>query len=164
MEIRYEKHYLPTRILSHPLLFISGFLLRPLTRQGMDNLVVSVIFKQILNPGPIMTIAIIGIILIIAVWVIYKRRLEDNLEAYLNIIGTVFIAAALKMQLALEYATKGIKPTFHFDVYELESFLFCVIAGIFLMFNIFYGAYGWDELEWERREKRREERHRHLWN
>jgi hypothetical protein len=162
--IRYEKGYLLIKYTSHPLLFIGSFLLLQLWEVPGNDLSVSYIIKHIANPGPIMTIAMLGIIIVIATWIKFKRRLETRLEGYLNILAIALILAAVKMQVVIESRAKGVSISFFADVSDYLKFFFGVFGGLFLVFNVFYRAYGWDELEWERREKRREEELRHLWN
>jgi hypothetical protein len=164
MKTRKEKEYLLTRYLGHPLLFTGSFLLLQLSNTPKADRNISYIKKQVVNPGPIMAIAILGIIVILGTWIKYKRRMENKWEAYLNIIGAVLITAAIKIQQVIDYRAKGPRISFFGEVSDYVNFFLAVFAGFFLLFNIFYRVYGWDELEWERREKRREERYRHLWN
>jgi hypothetical protein len=163
-EIRYEKHYVPIRYISHPLLFIGSFLLLQLSKVPMKDLNIGYIIKHIVNPGPIMTIGILGIIIAIATWIIFKRRLETRLEGYLNIMASALIVVTVRMQVEIEARIEGDGISIFTDPSDYFRFFSAVFGGLFLVFNVFYRAYGWDELEWERREKRREERLKHLWN
>lgn len=154
MEIKHKQYYGLSRVASHPLILIISFLTLPLKGEGIDGWVFYPVAQGIVTGHLNSILSTIGIVLILLSWIIYRRRLEFQLERYMNLIGNLCITI-FGVLLSNPARMDVIDHLVRFGIPFILFNLFVLTQIVHLFFNIVCHAYGWDELESERRINRK---------
>jgi hypothetical protein len=149
VEVKHRELYLICRILSHPLILISNFLIFPVSSIMPDGWVINYFIHRIINQDPIAGLPLAGIILILVSWVIFKRKVLTWMESAINIIGLICLYIFVKQLHGLEPRLTQTYPQ-EVPMMGMQYVGFMIILGLQVVYFSFYRSFGWDVLMLDR--------------